>query len=96
VGTEGPDDKVHNADLIRWLRELELEEPFEISAIGTDFIEGRFARPLSDPLSLTRRINQLCSEGNQGPQVEQDQAAHLQQQAGFCCGGTETNVTGTS
>jgi hypothetical protein len=78
VGTEGPNSKVHNEDLIAWLRELEKDQPFSITAVGTDFLEGKFTASIQDPFGLVRRINKLCPDGDEGPETEKMQAAELQ------------------
>src|SRR5439155_5591196 len=62
VGTAGPDCGVSNEDLIAWLRDLEKDQPFLITGIGRDFIEGRFIAPIKDPAALLERINRLCHD----------------------------------
>jgi hypothetical protein len=78
VGTEGANSKVSNEDLITWLRELEKAQPFVITGVGLDFIEGRFTTALQDPGALVKRINKLCPDGDEGPAVEQHQVEQLQ------------------
>jgi len=77
VGTEGPNSDVDNGALIAWLREVEREQPFSIFGIGTDFLEVRFKTPIKDPADLAKRINQLCPDGDEGPETERRQAEQL-------------------
>jgi hypothetical protein len=49
-------------DLIAWLRELEKDQPFVITGIGADFIDGNFTTPLKDPASIVKRINAICPD----------------------------------
>ena len=77
VGTEGPNSDVENAALIAWLREVEKEQPFSILGIGADFLEVRFKTPIKDPADLAKRINQLCPDGDEGPETEARQAENL-------------------
>jgi ankyrin repeat protein len=50
--------------LIAWLRELEQDQPFTITGIGADFIEGKFTTPIKDPVALVKRINEICPDGS--------------------------------
>lgn len=78
VGTQGPNSEVYNADLLKWLRILEKEQPFVIFGIGRDFIEGKFTKEIKDPLTLVRRINKLCPDGDDSPEAEMCEADGLQ------------------
>ncbi len=79
VETEGPNSQVSNEDLITWLRELEEKQPFLITGIGSDFIEGRFTTPIKNPETLAKRINRLCPDGVEGPENEARQVEQLRQ-----------------
>jgi|GEM_PF-6647528 len=54
-------------ELIAWLRELEKDQPFVITGIGADFIEGKFATPLQDPADIAKRINEICPDDSLTP-----------------------------
>jgi len=64
--------------LIAWLRKLEKEQPFIVLGLGNDFLEGKFTTPITDPLALVRRINELCPD-EVGPETEPQQVLHLTQ-----------------
>jgi ankyrin repeat protein len=64
-------------ELIAWLRELEKEQPFAITGIGFDFLEGRFTTSINDPAALAKRINTICPEGIGGAQAEARQIEQL-------------------
>ncbi len=77
VGTEGPNSEVYNADLIKWLRELEKEQPFLIFGMGRDFIEGKFTTAIKDPVGLVKRICKLCPDGDDDLESVKQQAEGL-------------------
>lgn len=51
-----------NADVIAWLRDLDREEPFEVTGAGMDFVEGFFRAPVSDRKRLAVRIYAFCPD----------------------------------
>jgi len=79
VGTEGPNSNVYNEDLIAWLRELQKDQPFDVTGLGADFFEGRFTTPIKDLEALVRRINAICPNEAPGPDVERRQIEHVRQ-----------------
>ena len=52
----GPDD------VAAWLRELHAEQPFEITALAFDTVEGHFLGPIKDPKRLARRMYKFCPD----------------------------------
>jgi ankyrin repeat protein len=84
VGTTGANSGVYNEDLIIWLRELEKEQPFRITGIGPDSLEGKFTTTIKDPVTLVRKINELCPDGDEGPDAETKQVNHLKKTSEFC------------
>jgi ankyrin repeat protein len=78
VETEGANSRVYNEDLIAWLRDLEKEQSFQITGIGSDFVEGKFTLPIRDAAALVKRINQICPGGDEGPETERRQIEDLQ------------------
>jgi hypothetical protein len=79
VQTEGPNSNVYTDDLIAWLRDLEKDYPFQITGIGTDFLEGMFLTPIQDPAALVKRINEICPDDDVRPGSEQEAITHLLQ-----------------
>jgi ankyrin repeat protein len=49
-------------DIIRWLRRLEREQPFTITAVAHDVVEGRFEGPIADPKALAKRMYRFCPD----------------------------------
>jgi uncharacterized protein len=64
-------------ELVAWLRQLEKKQPFVITGIGFDFLEGRFTTPIKDPAALAQRINAICPEGIGGAPDEARQIEQL-------------------
>ena len=52
----GPDS------IVTWLRALERDEPFVLTGIGFDWIEGRFTGDLGDADALARRFAVFCPD----------------------------------
>jgi hypothetical protein len=77
IGTTGANSGVYNEDLVTWLRELEKEQPFRITGIGRDFLAGKFTTAIKDPVTLVKKINKLCPDGDEGPEAERTQVNHL-------------------
>jgi hypothetical protein len=51
-----------NAAVIAWLRDLDRDEPFDLSGAGMDFVEGSFRNPVKNPASLAVRIYSFCPD----------------------------------
>ncbi len=62
VGVEGPNCKVDNAMVIRWLLALGTEEPYQLIGVGSDSVRGRFLGPVRDPMKIATRITELCPD----------------------------------
>jgi hypothetical protein len=58
----GPDTH----DLILWFRNMERENPFELTECGFDHLSGVFPNPVVNALPLAERMMRLCPEF-QGP-----------------------------
>jgi hypothetical protein len=58
AGTAGVNSDVSNADVVRWLRELDRTHPFTLTVASSDQVEGRFAHAPrgQDALALARRM----------------------------------------
>ena len=53
----------HDAhDLIVWLRDMERDNPFELTECGFDQLAGVFSGPVVDALPLAERMMRLCPE----------------------------------
>jgi hypothetical protein len=62
VGTDGINYDHDNADVVAWLRQLDRDEPFELSGAGFDYVEGSFRNDVRDPHALARRIYAFCPD----------------------------------
>ena len=60
--TSGNDFYVPNSGVIAWLKELEQEQPFVLSGIGYDYLEGIFTTSIKDPGALAERMYQFCPD----------------------------------
>jgi len=60
--TDGANADVYTADIIKWLKELESEQPFVLTGVGFDYLEGNFTAPLKDPKGLAKRMYRFCPD----------------------------------
>ena len=60
--TSGANYDLMPSDIIRWLKALEKRQPFILSGIGHDFLEGRFTTELKDVNSLAKDIYKFCPD----------------------------------
>jgi hypothetical protein len=70
IETEGPNSNKYNADVIRFLRELEKTQPFDLTEAGTDFLAGRFTAPVKDPAGLAAKLAEFCPDVEAEKQIE--------------------------
>jgi len=53
----------HDAEtVVRWLKDMERENPFHLGGCGHDFLHGRFAGPIKDPEALAARMIEFCPD----------------------------------
>ena len=62
IRTNGDNYRIGTAGVIAWMQELEQEQPFVLTGIGFDFLEGRFTSPVKNPLALARRMYEFCPD----------------------------------
>lgn len=62
MGTNGTNYGKSTEDVIRFLRELEREVPFDLTEIGIDYVEGRFLESPRDPIGLAQRLYEFCPD----------------------------------
>lgn len=62
VGTDGINYGHDNVEVIAWLRELDRDEPFELTGAGFDYVEGSFKQDVRNPKALARRIHAFCPD----------------------------------
>jgi hypothetical protein len=62
VGTNGANYDIGPDSIVAWLTTLHRDQPFVLTGIGFDWLEGRFTTPLADPDGLARRFNAFCPD----------------------------------
>lgn len=60
--TNGANSDLYAADIVKWLEELEKNQPFELSTIAHDRLEGVFLTPIAEPMKLARKMVKFCSD----------------------------------
>lgn len=77
--TDGANSDVYTADIIKWLKELETEQPFVLTGVGFDYLEGNFTTRLKDPRGLAKRMYKFCPDiVDQGTGTVEKLASELQ------------------
>ncbi|HJQ58844.1 MAG TPA: DUF4253 domain-containing protein [Vineibacter sp.] len=66
VGTNGDNYGFSTDDIIEWMRKLETDHPFELTACGFDFLDARsLSPPTGDTArSLAERMVKFCPDMN--------------------------------
>jgi hypothetical protein len=62
MDTNGDNYSIGTAGVIAWMKELEQEQPYVLTGIGFDYMEGRFTAPAKDPDALAQRMYQFCPD----------------------------------
>jgi hypothetical protein len=62
MDTNGDNYGIGTAGVITWMKELEQEQPFILTGIGFDYLEGSFTAPVKDPNALAKRMHQFCPD----------------------------------
>jgi len=73
--------------LVTWLRALGRDQPFVLTGIGFDWLEGRFTTAIRDPRALARRFYAFCPDiVDQGTETVAALADELRQSLRlYCC-----------
>lgn len=53
---------ISSDDLIRWLKDLQKEQPFEITHIAPDLLCADFTTPIQNPSALAKSIEKICGD----------------------------------
>jgi len=86
VGTNGANYDIGPDSIVAWLETLEHDQPFILTGIGFDWLEGRFTTPLADPEGLARRFNAFCPDiVTQGTGTVESLAQELRRSAHLYC-----------
>lgn len=62
MGTNGANYGIGADSVATWLRALERDQPFVLTGIGFDWVEGRFTTDVRDPAALARRFYSFCPD----------------------------------
>jgi hypothetical protein len=62
MDTNGDNYGIGTAGVIAWMKELERKHPYDLTEVGFDYLEGRFASPAKDPEGLARRMYEFCPD----------------------------------
>jgi ankyrin repeat protein len=60
--TNGSNYGIGPGYVVQWLRSLEIEQPFILTLIANDTIEGRFLNPIAEPKKLAQRMYDFCPD----------------------------------
>ena len=84
MGTNGDNHGIHNADNIKWMRDLAEEHPYTLTGIGFDFLSGRFKVKPKEAMHLANRMYEFCSDiVDQGTETVEALAAWLKKSGEF-------------
>jgi hypothetical protein len=81
MGTNGDNYNISTAGVIAWLKDLEVDQPFVLTGIGFDYLEGHFTSKVKNPNAVARRMYEFCpdivhqgvnSVGNLAKEVRKD------------------------
>lgn len=62
IGTNGVNYDIGPDSIAAWLEALERDQPFVLTGIGFDWLEGWFTTPLADAGGLARRFDAFCPD----------------------------------
>jgi hypothetical protein len=60
--TNGDNYGIGTAGVIAWMKELEQSQPFLLTGIGFDYMEGHFTGPVKETQDLARRMYEFCPD----------------------------------
>jgi hypothetical protein len=62
MDTNGDNYNIGTNGVIAWMKELHGDQPFVLTGIGFDYMEGHFTGPLKDPEALAKRMYEFCPD----------------------------------
>jgi hypothetical protein len=62
MDTNGDNYNIGTAGVIAWMKELEQEQPYVLTGIGFDYMEGFLTTPIKDAKALAERMYQFCPD----------------------------------
>ena len=86
MGTNGWNYDIGPDSIIAWLRALERDEPFILTGMGFDWVEGRFLSEVRDADALARRFYKFCPDiVEQGTETVEVLARELRESQRIYC-----------
>lgn len=86
MGTNGANYGIGSDSIVAWLAALERDQPFVLTGIDFDWIEGRFTTEIHDPAALARRFSAFCPDiVEQGTGTVEALAQELEQSQRLYC-----------
>lgn len=62
VQVNGANYDLYTGGIIQWMKDLEAEQPYILTGIGFDYMEGYFTSPVQDPKGLAKRMYSFCPD----------------------------------
>jgi hypothetical protein len=62
MSTNGDNFNIGTAGVIAWMKELSEEQPYILTGIGFDYMEGYLTTPVKDADGLAKRVYQFCPD----------------------------------
>ncbi|MEA2711086.1 MAG: hypothetical protein QOF78_3687 [Phycisphaerales bacterium] len=60
--TDGASFEIMTGDIIDWLKDMEKDQPIELTEAGVDYCAGNFKTPLKDAMGLAQRMYAFCPD----------------------------------
>lgn len=60
--TNGANHDLGPGDLLQWLKTLEQDQPFQLTTITHDRLEGTFLSPIANPKQMAKRMHKICPD----------------------------------
>lgn len=64
--TEGANSGVYSGQLVKWLKELEKNQPFELTETGEKYMAAKLTTPVKDADALAAKVLKLCPDYDSG------------------------------
>jgi hypothetical protein len=68
--TNGENAEVRTWDIIHWLKHLHRLQPFDLTGIGTEFVEGTFTGPIANPFAIALSLMQISPDALDTPTLD--------------------------
>ncbi len=62
VEVNGANYDIYTAGVIQWMQKLEQDQPYVLTGVGSDYMEGYFLTPVQDAAGLAKRMYAFCPD----------------------------------